>query len=140
MRSYSKSAWIVGSIFMVLGLFLALMLTPKGLAIALLIVGVVLIIVGIINVITTNNYNKQYLQRYRGKVLISTCYFCHHEVVCYAEDFHEHRNYPEGYVYCPVCKKPLSMNAFRIVNEGRGRTLPDHYDYDLDENYNDYDD
>lgn len=137
MRSVSKGVWITGSIFIVFGLFL-LMSPIRMLSIIFFALGGILFIVGIINAITTSKYNERYLQRYQGKAFITTCHFCNHEVICRAEDFREHRNYPEGYVYCPVCKKPLSINAFRVVNEGRGRGVPDHYEYDLDENYSDY--
>ena len=47
-----------------------------------------------------------------GPLLAATCYFCKNEIRARASEFQIHRNFPEGFKYCPVCKKPVSRSAF----------------------------
>ena len=145
MKSVGAARLVFGIILTAIG-FLVGIVGLLGHYNGALIVGIIFLGVGVLLLILygaansrANEYNEQYLKPYEGKVLVTNCHFCHHTVQCYAEQFREHRNFPEGFVYCPVCKKPLSIKAFRVANEVR-RKMPDYYEYDLDEvYYDDYD-
>ena len=43
------------------------------------------------------------------------CIYCHNTVYSELTEFASHRNYPEGYIYYPYCKKPLSKNLFEYI-------------------------
>ena len=138
MRKVSSAGIIVGIILMVLGcasvlfglfgnknfmeseqtFFIFILLAIVGGS--LFIAGLVLVIVFGVRKARVKAGNRQYMEAqkyYRGKTLATNCIYCGRQVTAYAEDFHSHRNYPEGFIYCPVCKKPLSINAFDIVDD-----------------------
>lgn len=73
-------------------------------------------IVGIVKYVSAKKYNKSFLLEYRNKIFATTCFHCGYEVDGFAQDFVKHRHYPEGYMSCPVCHKPLSLNAFEIYD------------------------
>lgn len=77
--------------------------------------GILLLVFGIINVVSVTKHNN---------ILISetpnwqgNCPNCNREVRCSIRDFRPHGRYPEGYIYCPICKKPISKNAFNPYQE-----------------------
>ena len=138
MRRTHNATWIIGIILLVVGILQIILALPKRnigaliLGFLVLAVGVALTVAGIVVNAGVKKENRRFLQTYEGKVFIGTCHHCDHEVECYAEDFQEHRNFPEGFVYCPVCKKPLSINAFSVFDEGDYYDDVDYYD-DADE-------
>ena len=72
--------------------------------------GVLMLVFGIINAVKTKKYNKSI----ENDLYVARCFVCGTEVRCNPADFTAHRNYPEGFRYCPVCRKPLSRNAFTL--------------------------
>lgn len=41
------------------------------------------------------------------------CPACKYKISVDVSSFLPHRNFPEGFVYCPACKKPLSIRLFK---------------------------
>lgn len=79
----------------------------------LLMVSLVMVIGGIINAVSVTKYNNELLRR--GTKYLANCPFCKKDIKCTIADFRPHGRYPEGFIYCPVCKKPVSKNAFTEV-------------------------
>lgn len=75
--------------------------------------GGLMITFGIINCVKVSRYNNELKNkdvRYTAR-----CTFCGYELICSPEHFRPHRRYPEGYTTCPACKKPLSLNLFKVI-------------------------
>lgn len=72
--------------------------------------GAIMIVFGIINVVKTSNYNREILNQ--NIVYYGFCPHCGTRLDCTIRDFRQHGRFPEGFVYCKVCKKPVSKNAF----------------------------
>ncbi len=53
---------------------------------------------------------------YTGDVYTTTCYGCGNTVRAQENEFRPHRNFPEGFKYCPSCRKPISRNSFVLQN------------------------
>ena len=85
--------------------------------IIILVIGILLILLYVYRRNNIETSNRLFLRRYAGKVLVTTCFYCGHQISAHAEDFSAHRRYPEGFIYCPVCHKPLSINAFNTCDE-----------------------
>ena len=79
---------------------------------AIVIPGAILIAFGIRNIILVTRYNNQLEEEYKGYVLTATCLNCRSPIRSNYKDFQVHGRYPEGFVYCPLCKAPISRNAF----------------------------
>ena len=75
--------------------------------------GGIMLTFGIINAVKVSRYNNELKNkdvRYTAR-----CTFCGYELICSPEHFRPHRRYPEGYTTCPACKKPLSLNLFKVI-------------------------
>ena len=75
--------------------------------------GGIMLTFGIINAVKVSRYNNELKSRdvrYTAK-----CPFCGYDLICSPEHFRPHRRYPEGYTTCPACKKPLSLNLFKVI-------------------------
>lgn len=57
-----------------------------------------------------NNYCNQYL---------AECSFCHTKITYLGLDISFHRNYPNGYVYCPRCKRPIAHDEANKYDSGK---------------------
>lgn len=57
-----------------------------------------------------NNLCNQYL---------AECPFCHSKITYLGLDISFHRNYPNGYVYCPKCRRPIAHNEENIFDNGK---------------------
>ena len=83
--------------------------------------GIVLLVLGIREKVIKNKERarSQDLQVHQGlgdeAQFEGKCIYCNNKIIAMNSDFQWHRNYPEGYVYCRFCKKPLSKNLFSIV-------------------------
>ena len=127
MKRTSKAPVIIGVILCVISILVFLFTIgsyDKNTRIGGLIIALIFFIPSLIlfisALITSNNaqdYNDEYSKKYENKRFVTTCFNCGHEVRVRVEQFSEHRNYPEGYVYCPICKKPLSKKLFEVVDE-----------------------
>ncbi|MBR3039475.1 MAG: hypothetical protein IKI20_02295 [Lachnospiraceae bacterium] len=80
--------------------------------------GCCFLIPGIILAITTSVHNNNVKTDNAGCSYVANCIYCGHPINVKVGSFQPHRNFPEGYVYCPVCKKPISKNAFTKVQDG----------------------
>ena len=74
----------------------------------------ILIFIGVS--ISTLKYNKE-VDKYNSTIdtntpLVARCWTCQNSVIARIEDFRTHKRFPEGFVYCPYCKTPISANAF----------------------------
>ncbi len=67
---------------------------------------------GIRNSILVSRNNSQAEEENRGVIYYATCFSCGTPVEATFNMFQPHRNYPEGFVYCSVCKRPISKNMF----------------------------
>ena len=75
--------------------------------------GGIMLTFGIINCVKVSRYNNELKNkdvRYTAR-----CTFCGYDLICSPEHFRPHRRYPEGYTTCPACKKPLSLNLFKVI-------------------------
>ena len=73
--------------------------------------GAIMLIFGIINVVNVKKYNAALDV---NALHVTRCFSCGTEISCFLKDFREHSRYPEGFIYCPVCRKPLSRRAFTV--------------------------
>lgn len=74
--------------------------------------GLGLLVPGIILSIRVSVTNNRILNENKGFTYVTNCPFCGRSVGCKIQDFQKHKRYPEGFLYCPVCKHPISFNAF----------------------------
>ncbi|MDO4207582.1 MAG: hypothetical protein Q4D15_08330 [Lachnospiraceae bacterium] len=125
MKRTKKASLILGIIISAIGLIGVIMVASARssgfeyyiLPIIVLVIGIILILLYVYKRSTVNTSNKYFLRKYFGKELVTTCFYCGHQISAHAEDFSVHRRYPEGFIYCPVCHKPLSINAFNTIDE-----------------------
>ena len=78
--------------------------------------GAIMIVFGILNVVKTSKYNNELLAK--SGMFNGVCPSCRSQITASVKDFKPHGRYPEGFIYCPVCKKPISKNAFKEVKNG----------------------
>ena len=69
---------------------------------------------GILNAVKTTKYNNEIMSR--TEVYCTNCIYCSRPITCALKDFKAHKNYPEGFVYCPFCNRPVSKNTFNIIS------------------------
>ena len=81
-----------------------------------------MIIFGIVNIVSATKFNNIMLSG--NTDFIGRCTTCNNEIQCTIKDFRPHGRFPEGFLYCPVCKRPISRNAFRPLTGYRG--IPDN--------------
>ena len=79
--------------------------------------GGVMLAFGIRNAVLVTRKNTALLND--GKLYAAYCPYCRSEIRAQTRNFAVHRNFPEGFMYCPVCRKPISRNAFVIQNTQR---------------------
>ena len=77
--------------------------------------GIVMLIAGILNATKVSRYNRQVLEEEKRYYYSGICPFCQRTVNCEYADFNPHKRYPEGFIYCPICRKPISRNAFQQI-------------------------
>ena len=117
-----------GSILVTMGLFLLLSVavTKNGwsmrsgmemttFALFLLLGGGILLGFGIRNFVLVSKYNNALENENAGITYCMNCFYCNYPVSVTYRDFQPHRRYPEGFIYCPFCKRPLSKNAFQRI-------------------------
>ena len=86
-----------------------------ALSVNLAIGGGVMLGFGIRNAVLVNRQNGVTLAEARKYAYNATCFRCGTAVNCTGTNFAAHPRYPEGFVYCPVCRTPLSKNLFAKV-------------------------
>ncbi len=90
--------------------------------VSLLLGGTLMLVFGIVNAVKVSRYNNRILEANRDIIYITTCYNCGYQISAKFTDFTPHSRFPEGFVYCPVCKKPCGKNAFRAYKQDNGGT------------------
>ncbi len=80
-----------------------------------LIGALLMIIFGIVNVVSATKYNNLMLRQNLHYNCV--CPSCAKNIDCDIKSFRRHGNFPEGFVYCPVCKHPISRNLFNVTRE-----------------------
>ena len=91
-------------------------------AVMLAIGGTLMLVFGIVNAVKVSRYNNRILSETKDLIYIATCFNCGYQISAKYMDFTPHSRYPEGFVYCPVCKKPCSRNVFRAYKQEPGGT------------------
>ena len=79
--------------------------------------GLGLLVPGIILAIKVKVDNKRLIEENAGFSYVTTCPFCGRPVGCKIQDFRFHKRYPEGFVFCSICKHPISRSAFIKVQD-----------------------
>lgn len=74
--------------------------------------GCLLLGFGIGNAVRVSRANNRVRRENEGYYFITTCYHCGRQVTCRFQDFSMHSRFPEGFVYCPACRTPLSIKTF----------------------------
>ncbi|MBR5738494.1 MAG: hypothetical protein IKY02_00720, partial [Lachnospiraceae bacterium] len=75
-------------------------------------------------------YNEE-LEAYKEankRKVAARCFKCGYVVYNYDIYFQFHTRYPEGFVYCPYCRQPLSRNLFNYAEESPQETGAVHHD------------
>ena len=72
--------------------------------------GALLIIFGVRRTIKVNETNAALMAQ--GAYMKGQCYKCGLDVSVERKLFQPHRNFPDGFIYCPSCKIPLSILKF----------------------------
>lgn len=91
----------------------------------LAIVGLILLIIGISKNKKIEKENQAI--RAKGEITQGQCPYCGYVMHVRRVDFMPHSRYPEGFVYCASCKKPMSFKLFIIIKSESGE--PEDYDY-----------
>lgn len=110
-----------GAIFCFIALVCLFTLWP--LAIPFIIGGVLFLVFGIKASVRASRNNDAVMADTR--TFYTRCFHCGREVTAHSRDFMLHGRYPEGYVPCPICKKPLSKNAFVLMTDHPYAQQPD---------------
>lgn len=74
---------------------------------------VFLFVMGGVKASRVNKHNAR--MRDLGEIDECECPYCRITNRVKRIEFMSHRRYPEGFVYCKSCKKPISYNAFKVV-------------------------
>ena len=90
--------------------------------------GIIMLVFGILNAVKVTRYNNELIND--GKSYTTNCVKCGRVISAQTKDFRPHGRFPEGFIYCPVCKAPISKNAFteydsagNIIKEGAPQVL-----------------
>ncbi|MBQ7173400.1 MAG: hypothetical protein IJR88_04715 [Clostridia bacterium] len=75
--------------------------------------GILMIVGGIINAVKVTQYNRRVIEEENRYYYSGVCPFCQYAITCELSAFSPHRRFPEGFIYCPVCKKPVSKRVFQ---------------------------
>ena len=79
-----------------------------------------LLVPGIILAAKVSVANNRILNENEGFTYVANCLYCGRPVSCKFQDFQNHKRYPEGFLYCPICKHPISRNVFvKVLDQGR---------------------
>lgn len=78
--------------------------------------GVTMLTFGIINAVLTGKHNRELLRQ--NLTFTANCIYCGGLITCTVRNFRPHRRFPEGYTTCPYCKRPVSKNAFGVIQNG----------------------
>ncbi len=70
---------------------------------------------GIRNVVLVSKNNRRVEEENRGILYQTNCFTCGAPVQVDIYAFQPHGRFPEGFVYCPYCKRPLSKNVFQAL-------------------------
>lgn len=80
----------------------------------LFIPGFILLLIGIIKLVKVIKHNREVVAKH--EIDFAQCPYCQYQFKAARTDFRAHRSFPEGYVSCPSCKKPLSYKLFKIIS------------------------
>lgn len=102
-----------GAIFCFIALVCLFTIWP--LAIPFAVGGVLFLVFGIKSSARVSQNNEAVMAD--NRTFYGRCHHCGREVTAQSRNFMLHGRYPEGYVLCPICKKPLSKNAFVVMTD-----------------------
>lgn len=81
----------------------------------MILVAALLFIIGGIKAGKVRKYNRKLIAE--NEIDEADCPYCHVTNRIRRIDFIPHRKFPEGFIYCKACKKPLSYNTFSVVSK-----------------------
>jgi len=122
LRSRRTGMIVWGAIIVFGGIMMAtLLFSGTELSRSTGIIGIVMIIggglllgFGIAGAVKASKHNSALIAE--GKTYIGKCVSCGNPIKATIRDFRPHGRFPEGYMVCPVCKKPVSKNAFNVYD------------------------
>lgn len=89
------------------------LLLPLILCTLPLLIGSLLLIFGFVNVSKVKRLNREILSR--GAYAKGTCYRCGAGINVHISKFQRHGRFPKGFIYCPGCRIPLSIERFTVT-------------------------
>lgn len=114
LQKYNKGLIIWGIILSVLGTIVSRLHRSASIFFCIIFfsMATIFIIIGVITNIKIYNHNKIVKEDDKKWQYQTECIYCHQTITCIPSDFKPHYRYPEGFVYCPYCKKPVSKRVF----------------------------
>ncbi len=97
--------------------------------------GILLLAGGIVYNIYVTAHNNRVLDENEDVEYLATCIYCGNDVIANLRNFRFGRNYPEGYVACPFCKKPCSRNLFDVITEEDGDSAEEPFEEEPGEEF-----
>lgn len=97
--------------------------------------GILLLSGGIIYNIYVTAHNNRVFDENEDVEYLATCINCGNDVIANLRNFRFGRNYPEGYVICPFCKKPCSRNLFDVITEEDGDSAEEPFEEETEEEF-----
>ena len=82
--------------------------------------GMIMLIFGILNAVRVTRFNNKILAETNRLTYYATCFRCGYRISAKYTDFVPHSRYPNGFVYCPVCRTPCSINIFTAYKKDAG--------------------
>ena len=89
----------------------------------ILVAGIALLVIGIVLTAKSLSHNSKIREAYQDTEWYGNCIYCHSSIHCEIQNFYPHSKYPEGYMHCPICKKPVSRNALHALKKGSHEDL-----------------
>lgn len=84
--------------------------------------GVIMLAFGIRNAVLVTKNNSQV--KANDDLYVTQCFRCGREIRAELKHFRPHGRYPEGFIYCPVCRTPISKRAFSVYRFENGTYVP----------------
>lgn len=102
---------------------------------AVVFAGFLILAGGIIYNIYVTAHNNRVFDENEDVEYLATCIYCGNDVIANLRNFRFGRNYPEGYVACPFCKKPCSRNLFDVITEEDGDSAEEPFEEETEEEF-----
>ncbi len=102
---------------------------------AVVFAGFLILAGGIIYNIYVTAHNNRVFDENEDVEYLATCINCGNDVIANLRNVRFGRNYPEGYVVCPFCKKPCTWNLFDVITEEDGDSAEEPFEEEPEEEF-----